>query len=137
MKMKTYKAWQAIKMLSENPKLEFNLYTDGEEHTDKSLRSIGSTVTVKAMGAYNDHLRIETEWVLVQHLVRFMEAIEAYSKGKTIYCEFNNRKYRYEPDVIRKCIVDEEGYTVEDDTESSISTGEILNGKWFIEEGEK
>jgi hypothetical protein len=135
MKMKTYKTWQAIKMLSENPKLVFKsnsgLYKPITLELDK-----GGFIEISYLDLRSS-IKSDFEWILVQQPVSFIEAVEAYSKGKTIYCEFNSRKYIYEPDVIKKCIVAEEGYVVEDDTESSISTGEILQGKWFIEEGEE
>jgi hypothetical protein len=129
--MKKYTTWEAIKMLSENSKLEFNLYTNGEEHTDKSLRTIGSTVTVKAMGTYNDHLRIETEWVLVQQPVSFMEAVKAYHEGKTIYSisiDNSVRNTYSKQSAVSNYLIDACGNT--------ITSHEILSYKWFIEDGE-
>lgn len=71
-------------------------------------------------------------FIPIQQPVSFMEAIEAYSKGKTIKSiekeDGQIFTYIYIPDDIADCI--------EDDTHCAMTAREILNAKWYIEESE-
>jgi len=73
---------------------------------------------------------INAKFIPIQKSVSFMEAIEAYSKGKTIKSieEEDSQIFThiYIPDGIADCI--------EDDTHSAMTAREILNGKWYIED---
>lgn len=66
----------------------------------------------------------------VEKPVSFMEAIKAFNKGKTIKCELEyGEVIKYEIDEYNKgSLVDEEG--------GAITSYEILEGKWFVEEDE-
>lgn len=59
----------------------------------------------------------------------FMEAIEAYHKGKDIKSIIGNREWEYYADTNHRGIgACGGGYVL------NVSTSEILNGKWFVRE---
>lgn len=68
--------------------------------------------------------------------VPFMEAVKAYSEGKTIRCEVvpstTNQVYEYKPDGNK---IGLHGYKLSTYKGSGtpVTTKEILEGKWFIE----
>lgn len=69
--------------------------------------------------------------------VPFMEAVKAYSEGKTIRCEVvpstTNQVYEYEPCGNGIAL---HGYKLSTykGSGTAVTTKEILEGKWFIEE---
>ena len=76
---------------------------------------------------------IDATFIPIQQPVSFMEAIESYSKGKIIKSteEIDGQIFThiYVPDGIADCI--------EDDSRCAMTSREILNGKWYIEESEE
>lgn len=129
--MKKYTTWEAIKMLSENPKLKFNLDYHGNVTADKNLEVKDKFIILNAKSPFNRHLNISAEWVLVQVQVSFMEAVKAYHEGKTIYSIDDDGSVRNtysKQSDISNYLTDACGY--------AITSHEILNYKWFIKEGE-
>lgn len=64
--------------------------------------------------------------------VYFTTAAKAYSEGKKILCEINGLKYPYIPSDEAKSNM---GYSLRDNKSGlPISTREILEGKWYIED---
>jgi hypothetical protein len=130
--MKKYTTWEAIKMLSENPKLKLNLIYCGNETADKNLEVKDNMIILNAKNPFNRYLNISAEWVLVQQPVSFMEAVKAYSRGKTIYCvnvDVGLKNIYKKPDSTNSYMKDTCHYC--------ITSHEILNYEWFIEEGEQ
>jgi len=131
MKMKTYKTWELLKMAES--------YSSNDKTTAKRpnyINKSGKTVMIgEAIGLengkglftvtgfmYKENF-INEEWTLVQQPVTFLEAIKAFDEGKTVRHdgEFPHT-YKYDDGDVR----DENG--------NCISSDEVLNCKWFIEE---
>lgn len=128
--MKTYKTWEAIKMLAENPKLKFKCCRATMQCTGGYLDG-----TFGAVRGINGNIPMSGEWSLVQQPVRFIEAVNAYDKGKSIYCQLKDEKYFYIPNDDTKC--GRTGYVLTDNGGSAVSTGEIFHGTWYIGEPEE
>jgi hypothetical protein len=130
-----YKTWEVVKMLTENPKLKFrhDICAGGT----KFLTIKGQTrlVCEKDMDCLNAEIFTDTEWELIKPepvLVPFMEAVKAYSEGKTIGCKDGKHNWEYEPSEFSP------KFSVLNDTKDGvISAHEILNGQWYIIEGEE
>jgi hypothetical protein len=74
------------------------------------------------------------EWELIQQPVPFIEAVKAYSEGKTIRCELQDRKHTYRPNEHTRLARDY-GYEFKGAVLNvGVSTKEIIEGQWFIEE---
>jgi hypothetical protein len=128
--MKKYKTSEAIAMLEKNQKLRFVVSDDSLASGHKfltvgALKRLECTTTKFSL---NNEVFLDTEWELVQQPVSFMEAVKAYSEGKTIRCEINAEKYIYKP-------LGEDCYNaVKDDENIAVSAKEILEGRWYVEE---
>lgn len=123
--MKKYKTSEVIAMLEQNPKLKFKCITDG----------IGEYCTIEV-----NHGRIcwggdnrlpmyivvdkPLEWELVQQPVSFMEAVKAYSEGKTIRCEKNGHVLEYKPFYGMLKLK----------TGQAVTATQILEGRWYVED---
>lgn len=120
--MKVYKTWEAIKILQENPTTEFK---------DKTGRILKLTSELNKLHilTVNHFFNIDAEWTLIQKPVPFMEAIRALDEGKDIYCEIDSGKLHYKSGISPNGY-----YAVLDEFEGPITTKEILQGKWYIEE---
>lgn len=119
--MKTYKTWEVIKMLSENPTLKF---------ADEFGRVI-ENYTGEIKVTFNNEqsiLNIDEKWTLKQEPVSFMEAVEAYKNKRNIYCIVDGCRYYYVPIDL------DDYYGLIDTTDTAVSAKEILEGKWYIEE---
>jgi hypothetical protein len=123
--MKKYKTSEAIAMLGKNPELQF------EGIGKKARLSIGKLgyihyVSHVLSNNLSDNVKPEDEWELIQQPVPFMEAVKAYSEGKTIRCESQNYNTRtYKPNGTDKLI---------DQHRIAITTHEIINGTWYVED---
>lgn len=134
--MKTYKTWEAIKILTENPSLEFiraDVHTEDTNYLKLSVDTVNTpTYTGKKLRYRNKwdsnqdfSDALNAIWTLVKQPVDFMTAIKAYDEGKTIICERSN---------LPKTIYKKNQITLKDQYDRAISTYEILKGKWYIEE---
>lgn len=129
-----YKTREAIKALTDNPKLRF-----------RCLRLSGSSCLIiddatgelRWDGCFDNkvfgmaHLpekqqgNLLDEWELVQEPVPFLEVVQAYIEGEEIYCMFNGEEFsRYKP------LIPNSGHK----NFNMLSTKEILEGLWYIEE---
>lgn len=76
-----------------------------------------------------DKLFINAKFIPIQKSVTFMEAItQNHYNDKTIRCEVDDKVYTYKPVQTKTTEI----RAIE--TRGGISTEEILNGKWYIEE---
>ena len=131
--MKTYKTWEVIKMLTENPKLRFTSRNESIHIYEDELVWLISNKTFKL--TVNSGLHSDTfnrNWALVQTPVTFMEAIEAFISGRNVRSEYIStingesktqifyQSSKNRPGVM-KCGEDLTFYI-------------IATGKWFIEE---
>lgn len=128
--MKKYKTWEMIKMLEENPNLKFKPVDQSYEV--KTLKGDSGNIEL-VQGNYNSSvfLYLNYEWTLIQTPVPFLEAVQAYSEGKTIRCEYSDTKTIFSPEFNTSCI----GFGMWFATkyEATVSTGQILEGKWYVE----
>jgi len=133
--MKTYKTWEVIKMLSENPKLKFRLVIQkvGIDLKDTFLQSAGNgyltIIEREVEKTAEGNIGLDDEWTLIQEPVPFMEAIKALNEGKGVYCKIDSGKLYYKSGTSLNGY-----YAVLDEFGGPISTKEILKGKWYIEE---
>jgi len=111
--MKIYKLEEIVKMVRENPNLEIEGREPGEE---------------KFAPHFFTKDFINKEFRIVQQEVPFLEAAKAYDEGKTIRCELNGVKNIYDGS---KATIE-----IKDQGMRAISSGEILIGKWFVEDAE-
>jgi hypothetical protein len=126
---KKYKTSEAISMLAEKPELRFKSQLGNEIYVDK-CGNIRWQETETTMGDIADlhHLFMKNTWELVQQPVSFMEAVKAYSEGKTIRCERCTTITKYNPNG-------EYTYDLNDTrTQRAICADEIINGRWYVEE---
>jgi hypothetical protein len=113
------KTWEAIKALTENPKLEFREMKGTNGHKFLKCNLLGEIVCKVDHASYNTLLFTDTEWE--PQPVPFMEAVKAYSEGKTIECEYNGSTSAYETDKIN-------------DTFCKLESLEVLEGTWYIKD---
>jgi hypothetical protein len=136
--MKKYRTSEAIAMLEQNPKLKL-------KNSSGSILYLGEYGHLKIKHPSNTrwegidgNVTPSDEWELVQAPVSFMEAVKAYSEGKTIRCEFigyNGKKYTAIYDDKKENskynrLVDNNSDVVSD----PVCCEEILNGTWYVEE---
>lgn len=71
---------------------------------------------------------LNAKFILVHKPVSFQTAIEAFDEGKDIYCisKIDNHKHIYKRSPKSRLLTDQHDNTV--------SSYEILHGKWYIEE---
>jgi hypothetical protein len=69
------------------------------------------------------------EWELIPQNVSFMEAVKAYSEGKTIRCEWEGRTEKWE-----STYKNGSPYCGILENDGAICAKEILNGVWYVEE---
>ncbi|WP_461614338.1 hypothetical protein [Clostridium sp. Marseille-QA1073] len=135
--MKTYKTWEVIKMITEDKNKKF----EATYGTDKLLIYANNdgffkiqTNNVACTHQLDGNLQIRGEWTLIKQPVSFMEAIKAFSQGKTIKALRKNREYTVYKPVKHSAftIYDYEGLI--DTRRMPIVPYEILYCEWYIEE---
>jgi hypothetical protein len=123
------KTWEMIKMLSENAELKA-IQINGE--LKGTIVKVGKSgfrePCIVTKEGNTKTILLEAEWELVREPVDFMKAAKAYAEGKTIKCVLNE-----DDPVIYKPRGDNFG-TMRDKYDSGLSSHEILNGKWYIED---
>lgn len=80
-------------------------------------------------GATHDF--VTAKFIPIQKPVSFMEAVKAYSDGKTIRCDYKEFNGEETTNIYKYGGIDK---PIEDTCNFGISTREILNGKWYIKE---
>jgi hypothetical protein len=120
-KMKTYKTWEVIKLLTENPKLQFE--NDSYNSILKTDLKYSAYLDLVNKGTFENkkleiYLGLDHEWTLIKQPVSFMEAVKAFKEGKTIKSVCNTSWDSYSPDQTDFM---------------EITPEEILEGKWYIE----
>jgi hypothetical protein len=124
---KKYKTSEAISMLAEKPELRFKSQLGNEIYVDKcgNIRW-QETETTRGDIADLHHLFMKNTWELVQQPVSFMEAVKAYSEGKTIRCKLQGGHITYEPKTPRYELMDILGH--------AITIEEVMSNQWYVEE---
>jgi hypothetical protein len=128
---KKYLTSEAIAMLEKNPKaiLDNEIYwiTVKDNHVRASFDK-GNT-WVNWYGSMQPY-----EWELIQQPVDFLTAVKAYSEGKTIRCELKGEITVYRPSF--KSLKQRLMFELKGGHTRTVDADEILNGTWYIEEGE-
>lgn len=123
--MKTYKTWEVMRKLAENPDLRFK--TEDKE-TDTEL-----TISVDEYGYLNvegkrccdgadGNINLNHDWNIVQQKIEFIEAMKKHENGEAVCCKLKGKTFIYRESEL----IDQHG--------STISGTEILNGEWFATE---
>jgi hypothetical protein len=133
--MKKYKTYEAIQMLSENKDLRFTMMNSDKIRFEMFLDEEGflAVDANSAIRSFEGNVRVDDEWTLIKQPVSFMEAIKSYSDGKNIYVEIKDTIINYSPNEDEN-FNDSYGYAMYDTDDNTITTAEILNGKWYIGE---
>lgn len=128
--MKTYKTWEAYKMLTENPNLkfkdEFGYYLVIEDNAFTLKDELGKDVEYVCN-------TFEDKWTLVQNPVDFMTAVKSGEKIKVEHETMKSFEFKCGKEYTTLFAIFEElGKNLD-----SISIREILTeGKFYIEEQE-
>ena len=133
--MKKYSTSEAIAMLEKNPKLVFEdeVRVCGDIGTGKRVRMwVNSCHEIKIDGVsvgVRYGLNTNDEWELIQQPIPFMEAVKAYSEGKTIRCERRNMSFKFDPrGNISKLNI------FETDNGAILSCIDVIEGTWYVED---
>jgi len=117
--MKSYKTWETVKLLTENPRKEFKLDDGSKIYNYKGIISCSKTHPVCM------ELNINDEWEEVLKPITWQEALEAWAKGKKVKSIFDNREFIYTQEDGIDSLVDFSD-------EQPLCALEILKGIWYI-----
>ena len=120
--MRTYKTWEIIKMLSENPNLRFKAmpYSEAKTFSDE-VCLVNGVLCWGGNNAYPLQVAIgkyDIDWQLVETPVTWQEALQAWAEEKTVICKFND--------------INEEYICLSNDYDTHLTRYQILYGQWFI-----
>jgi hypothetical protein len=135
MKMKTYKTWEVIKMLTENSKLIFE--SNGDQIAIKDYQLIWLSTYNNVSLTLNCSMFVDMfnkNWTLVQESVSFMDASKAFGEGKNIRVEFPSSID--ENKIITYIFVQSTNGAGVMQSSDDLNFYMINTGKWFIEEEE-
>lgn len=93
--MKRYKTWEVIKMLSENPKLQFK-NEDGHIITTEKVEShFLKYSNNKTEININNNLKLEAKWELIQESVTFEEVLNSDKECRVEHEILNDLRKEY------------------------------------------
>lgn len=127
MDLKTYKTWEVIKMITENPKLKFKNYL-GEEmvYALNYIRFFRNGENVSLYGIAGDE-----EWTLMQEPVDFMTAVKSGKRIKIEHELINHLDIFTEYNCLDDALNELVSYC------NALDTKKVLTeGKFYIEEQE-
>ena len=122
--MKTYKTWEMIKEIIENPKKKYRPVND----TDGYVEFKNNQLVWNGRGQRGQVMIVtetdENEWEEVKEPVDFITAVKS---GKHV-------GYKYERGEIQKMSLPNLFYELQRDYSDKTIRQMILNGKWYIED---
>lgn len=120
------KTWEVVKALTDNPKLEFKRVSDGVMYMTGEKIHLGVIVDTYLRGGKSaESPLLSDEWELVPQLVSFMDAVKAYSEGKTVESKQSCYTRTYNPHItLNSWMRDQNG--------NGLSCSEILQSTWYI-----
>lgn len=129
--MREYTLKQVIDKLERNSNLKFQFVRNEDYrvedgtiiHVDEEYR----VVDISGKPSLSN-FTLKDRFILLNQPVDKSTAFLAFWKGKTIYCEYQNCKFRYKPKNNGKYNI------LENENAEPVSIEEILYGRWFIEE---
>lgn len=105
---------------NQGKKVKSSAFSDMKyEIKDKFIFAYGG----KSPIAVYQHIKKDAEWSFVKEPVDFMTAVKAFHEKKTISCACGD--YR--------CTYTNKDFILTDGLGDAVSSDEILNGTWFIE----
>lgn len=123
--MRTYKTWEVVKILMENPRLRFEAKIN-KKKSNMWIDTDGDLVmdVVKTAPDYpiTDNEWLNAEWQLIETPVTWQEALQAWAEGKTIRCKCFDQDFGIEEYQIRTGV----------HTCVTLSRKGLLYGQWFI-----
>lgn len=130
------KAYELMKLAAENPaEYEGKRYKvvsgylydfTGHSHKEFHFNRIGQVVDETLAIYFSNDTEIEE----IPQPVPFMEAVKAYSEGKTVECHLGAYVTIYSREC-RHCL---KGYAMRSKSGQTLTDEEILNGIWTIKE---
>jgi S-adenosylhomocysteine hydrolase len=121
--MRTYKTWEVVKILMENPRLRFEAKIN-KKKSNMWIDTDGDLVmdVVKTAPDYpsTDNEWLNAEWHLVETPVTWQEALQAWAEEKTVICKFNDINEEYSE------------ICFSNDYDTHLTRYQILYGQWFI-----
>ncbi|APM39437.1 hypothetical protein [Clostridium kluyveri] len=129
---KIYKTWEAMKMLTENPKLKFKVESGDCTQT---LLLVSGGIRVDCEGCYGCQtcsLRLDGKWKEVQGPVTFMEAVESDGRVKVEHVLLSKLTKCRESTLKQYNPLCDLMYLLGRELLSSELKEVILNGKWYI-----
>lgn len=126
--MKTYKTWEVIKMITENPNLKFRTYCSD---VFKSENGYIVFENIDCIDGFDGNFTGNEEWTLVQEPVDFMTAVKSGKKIKVEHEAIKHFELKCTSEYLTLFVVVEELAKNLD----SIGLREIITeGKFYIEE---
>ena len=131
--MRTYKTWEMIKMLTENPKLRYksqNGYIASIEQKSGLFvwqhpqGTSGISHNLRLLSSANGDCEADN-WQLVREPVPWQEALQAWASGKTIKCVIN--KCDAHPHIF-------DNFHLKSSMPCPCTRDMIKDGKWYIED---
>lgn len=123
--MNTYKTWEVVKILMDNPRLRFEAKIN-KKKSNMWIDTDGDLVmdVVKTAPDYpiTDNEWLNAEWQLIETPVTWQEALQAWAEGKTIRCKCFDQDFGIEEYQIRTGV----------HTCVTLSRKGLLYGQWFI-----
>jgi hypothetical protein len=126
---KKYKTSEAIAMLEKNQKLRF-VVSDNSPASGHKFLTVGALKRLECTTtkfSLNNEVFLDTEWELVQQPVPFMEAVKAYSEGKTIRCERPHSIFTF-----TTCVGDALNFFKSGN--HILNCADVLEGTWYVED---
>jgi hypothetical protein len=122
--MRTYKTWEIIKMLSENPNLRFKAmpYSEAKTFFDEACL-VNGVLCWGGNKAYPLQISIgkyDIDWKLIETPVTWHEALQAWAEGKTVICKLNDINEEYSE------------ICFSNDYDTPLTRHQILYGQWFV-----
>lgn len=127
------KTWEMIKALTENPKLKFKFTDYAIEMTHHHVEVVNGRICWGGDNNYPLYIVMENndKWELIPQEIPFLEAVKAFSEGKTIRCEYNCYSYTYIPNENTK-VVGDFGHLFLSTCGCRLTTRDVLEGRWYI-----
>lgn len=123
--MNTYKTWEVVKILMENPRLRFEAKINKKKSNmwiDTEGDLVMDVVETAPDYSITDNEWLNAEWQLIETPVTWQEALQAWAEGKTIRCKCFDQDFGIEEYQIRTGV----------HTCVTLSRKGLLYGQWFI-----
>jgi hypothetical protein len=128
--MKKYKTWEVYEKLTSDRNLEFRRVSDGKKYRINDFDALLPDAVIKGETCCWHGIKLDDEWELIQQPIPFMEAVKAYSEGKTIRCERKSDFVSFKISGKGKSILE----MLELDCGATLSCADVLEGKWYVED---